>query len=52
MHLPLAIQLTIQWSARVPLREPELGVKGGEGAAHGTLVLSASALFYVGGCVP
>lgn len=36
MHLPLAVRcLAIQWSARVPLRMPELGVKGGRGCPVG-----------------
>lgn len=36
VHLPLAVRcLAIQWSARVPLRKPELGMRGGRGCPEG-----------------
>lgn len=36
VHLPLAVRcLAIQWSTGVPLRKPELGMKGGRGCPMG-----------------
>lgn len=36
VHLPLAIRCpAVQWSAGVPLRKPEVGIKGGRGCPEG-----------------
>lgn len=36
VHLPLAIRCpAVQWSTGVPLRKPELGMKGGRGCPEG-----------------